>query len=90
MMKELDVPSDRDQGVYVFKMNNGDPQQAVQVLQNMFQGNNSRTTTGQNQNSALQQRSQNATTQMGSQTTSGFGGSSGGGTGGRAGGGSQF
>ena len=83
MMKELDVPSDRDQGVYVFKMNNGDPQQAVQVLQNMFQGNNSRTTTGQNQNSALQQRSQNATTQMGSQTTSGFGGSSGGGTGGR-------
>ena len=37
MMEQLDVPSDRDQGVYVFQMNNGDPQQALQVLQNMFQ-----------------------------------------------------
>ena len=37
MMADLDVPSDRDQGVYVFQMMNGDPQQAVQVLQNMFQ-----------------------------------------------------
>ena len=37
MMEQLDVPSDRDQGVYVFQMKNGDPQQALQVLQNMFQ-----------------------------------------------------
>ena len=43
MMTDLDVPSDRDQNVYVFQMKNGDPQQAVQVLQNMFQsGNTSR------------------------------------------------
>ena len=31
MMKDLDVPSDRDQSVYVFHMDNADPQQAVQV-----------------------------------------------------------
>ena len=37
MMNDLDVPSTRDQKVYVFHMDNGDPQQAVQVLQNMFQ-----------------------------------------------------
>ena len=36
MMKDLDVPSDRDQDVYVFQMKNGDPQQALQVLQNLF------------------------------------------------------
>ena len=75
MMADLDVPSDRDQGVYVFQMMNGDPQQAVQVLQSMFQGNNSRTTqSGQNQNSALQQRQQTSTQQMSSQSSgSGFG-----------------
>ena len=38
MMTELDVSSDRDQDVYVFQMKNGDPQQVVQVLQNMFGG----------------------------------------------------
>jgi type II secretory pathway component GspD/PulD (secretin) len=89
MMAQLDVASDRDQGVYVFKMNNGDPQQAVQVLQSMFQGNNSRTTqSGQNQNSALQQRQQTSTQQMSSQSSSsGFGGGGGGvgGGGGRGG-----
>ncbi len=54
----LDVPSDRDQGVYVFQMKNGDPQQAVQVLQNMFQSSStSRSgTSSSSQNSALQQR----------------------------------
>ena len=44
MMKDLDVPSDRDQDVYVFKMNNGDPQQVAQVLQTMFQSTSSRNT----------------------------------------------
>jgi hypothetical protein len=86
MMKELDVASSRDQDVYVFKMNNADPQQAAQVLQNMFQGNNSRTMTGQNVNSALMQRTQNSTTQMGQQTSGsgagGLGGIGGGGGGG--------
>ena len=86
MMKELDVTSDRDQGVYVFKMNNGDPQQALTVLQSMFQsssssrsGSSSSTTT-----SALQQRQiSNNQSSSSSSSTSGFGtGSSGGGGGG--------
>jgi general secretion pathway protein D len=87
MMKELDVSSDRDQNVYVFKMNNGDSQQTAQVLQNMFGGNNTRTSqSGQNANSALMQRAQNSTTQMGSQSSQGFGTGGGMGAGGRGGG----
>ena len=85
MMEQLDVPSDRDQGVYVFQMKNGDPQQAVQVLQNMFQSSStSRSgTTSSSQNSALQQRAVNATTTMGTTTTtSGIGGTGIGGGGG--------
>ncbi len=78
MMEQLDVPSQRDQGVYVFQMKNGDPQQAVQVLQNMFQsstasrGSTSTTTT----QSPLQQRAQTSATTMGTTTTtsSGVGG----------------
>ncbi len=90
MMSDLDVPSDRDQGVYVFQMKNGDPQQALQVLQNMFQSSStSRSgTSSSSQNSALQQRAENTTTTMGTTTTTttGIGGnSSGGGTGGRTG-----
>jgi type II secretory pathway component GspD/PulD (secretin) len=89
MMEQLDVPSDRDQGVYVFQMKNGDPQQAVQVLQNMFQSSStSRSgTSSSSQNSALQQRAVNATTTMGTTTTTtgigGTGNGGGGGTGGR-------
>jgi type II secretory pathway component GspD/PulD (secretin) len=77
MMEQLDVPSDRDQGVYVFQMKNGDSQQAVQVLQNMFQSSStSRSgTSSSSQNSALQQRAVNATTTMGTTTTTtGIGG----------------
>jgi len=83
VIKSLDVPSERDQDVYVFKMNNGDSQQAAQVLQNMFQTSSSRTTSGSSQNSALQQRIQNnaTTTSQSSSSSSGFGSSSGMGTG---------
>ena len=86
MMKDLDVPSARDQKVYVFHMNNGDPQQAAQVLQTMFQssstsrsGSSSSSTT-----SPLMQRVQNnsTTTSSSSSSTSGFGGTTGGGGGG--------
>ncbi len=91
MMTQLDVPSDRDQNVYVFQMKNGDPQQAVQVLQNMFQSSStsrSGTSSSSSQNSALQQRAVNGTTTMGTTTTTttGVGGTGigGGGTGGRA------
>ncbi len=90
MMTDLDVPSDRDQNVHVFTMMNGDPQQAVQVLQSMFQsGTTSRSgTSSSSQNSALQQRAQNSTTSMSTTTTSssGLGGTTGGAGGGRAGG----
>jgi len=75
VMTELDVSSDRDQDVYVFQMKNGDPQQAVQVLQNMFQtSSTARSGTSSSQNSALQQRAQNSTTTMGTTTTTGMGG----------------
>ncbi len=90
MMADLDVPSDRDQNVYVFQMKNGDPQQALTVLQNMFQSSStSRSgTSSSSQNSALQQRAVNGTTTMGATTTTttgigGNGGSGGVGSGGR-------
>jgi len=92
MMTDLDVASDRDQNVHVFTMKNGDPQQAVQVLQSMFQtGSTSRSgTSSSSQNSALQQRSQNSITSMSTTTSTsgagGTGGGGGGGGGGRAGG----
>jgi type II secretory pathway component GspD/PulD (secretin) len=83
MMRDLDVASDRDQNVYVYRLNNGDPQQVAQVLQNMFQSSSARgSTTGSSVNSALQQRTQNNTQQMGSQSGSSGFGSSGGGAGG--------
>ena len=91
MMSSLDVPSDRDQNVAVFRLNNADPQQAVQVLQSMFQS----TTTSRSgsssaaQNSALMQRKQNNTTTTGS-ANSGSTGYGAGATGGRTGGGAQF
>ena len=89
MMNDLDVPSTRDQKVYVFHMNNGDPQQAAQVLQTMFQGSGTSRSGGSSssQNSALMQRAQNnaTTTTSSSSSGSGLGGSSGG-RGGAAGG----
>lgn len=82
MMAQLDLPSARDQKVFVYHMNNGDPQQALTVLQSMFQSSStSRTGTSggtgaSSQNSALQNREiQNATT-IGNTTTgtgTGFG-----------------
>ena len=84
MMTDLDVPSTRDQKVYVFKMNNGDPQQAVQVLQTMFQSSGSSRSSGSSssQNSALMQRAQNNATQSGSSGSTTMGSYGVGGTGG--------
>jgi type II secretory pathway component GspD/PulD (secretin) len=88
MMDKIDVPSARDQNVYVFKMNNGDPQQALTVLQSMFQSTSSRNT-GSSSSSALQNRvTQNATTTSSSGSSTGLG--SPGGAGGRGAGGTQF
>ena len=80
MMTELDVPSTRDQNVYVFHMNNGDPQQALSVLQSMFQTSGGSRGGGSSSSSALQLREQNsATTTSSSSTTSGTLGAPGGG-----------
>jgi type II secretory pathway component GspD/PulD (secretin) len=92
MMASLDVPSDRDQNVSVFRLNNADPQQALQVLQNMFQSSTtSRSGSGSSssQNSPLMQRKQNNTTSTGTSSSGGSGFGSGS-TGGRTGGGGQF
>jgi len=91
MMNDLDVASTRDQKVYVFHMNNGDPQQAAQVLQSMFQSSSSRSSSSSSSsaNSALMTRAQNAATST-STTSSSSGSSFGGSSGGRSGGGSQF
>jgi type II secretory pathway component GspD/PulD (secretin) len=86
MMADLDVPSARDQKVFVFHMNNGDPQQALQVLQTMFQSSSSSRSSSSSQNSPLMQRAQNnATTTGGSSSygSGGFGSSGSGGSGGR-------
>jgi type II secretory pathway component GspD/PulD (secretin) len=95
MVRELDVPSTRDQKVYVFHMENGDPQQAVQVLQNMFQGSGTSrggtSSSSSQQNSALMQRQQNnsssSSTSVSGGSSSSFGGS---GTRGGTGGGNLF
>jgi general secretion pathway protein D len=65
MMDQLDVPSTRDQQVYVYHMDNGDPQQALQVLQSMFSSSSSRSgsSASSTEESALVQRQvQGATT----------------------------
>lgn len=91
MMKDLDVPSDRDQNVYTFQMKNGDSQAAALVLQNMFQSTSSRNnSSSQNQNSALTTRQVNNNTSSGSSSSgssTGFGTTGGGG---RTGGGTAF
>ncbi|HEV2691774.1 MAG TPA: secretin N-terminal domain-containing protein [Verrucomicrobiae bacterium] len=91
MMKELDVPSQRDQKVYVFHMDNADPQQAAQVLQGMFQSSSTSRSgsSSSSQNSALQTRAINnaTTTSSSSSSSSGFGSTGGGGGRGGSGGG---
>lgn len=97
LIADLDVPSPRDQKVYVFQVNNGDPQQVVQVLQSLFLGGNASSTgTSSSQGSALMQRAQSTTTSMGNITPSSSIGSSftsgngGAGTGAGAGSGGTF
>lgn len=74
MIEQVDVSSTRDQKIFVYHLENGDPQQAATVLQGMFQGSgNSRGGTSSSQGSALQTReTQNATT-IGNSTSSSSG-----------------
>ena len=85
MMTQLDVSSTRDQKVYVFHMDNGDPQQAVQVLQSMFQtsttSRSGSSSSSSSQNSPLMERviqnaSSSSSSVSGSTSSSGFGSSS--------------
>ena len=70
MVTRLDVPSPRDQKVFVYRLKNGDPNAVATVLQAMFQ---SSTTTGTgasaSQTSLLQQRAQTTLTTPSSTTT---------------------
>ncbi|MGA9776655.1 MAG: secretin N-terminal domain-containing protein [Limisphaerales bacterium] len=75
MMHDLDVASPRDQNVYIYHLDHGDPNQVVQVLQNTFGNSNSRSTTS-SQQGALQTRENAGATSAGN-TTSSLGGSSG-------------
>ena len=91
MMKALDVPSPRDQQVYVFHLKHGDPYEVSQVLQNQFQSSSSSRGSGSGGSSttqsALQLRQQNSatsTSSSGNTVGAGFSGSSGAG---RSGGG---
>jgi general secretion pathway protein D len=72
MMHDLDVPSPRDQNVYVYHLNNGDPNQVIQVLQNTFGNNNSRSTAGSSDQGALETRV-NAGATSAANTTSSLG-----------------
>jgi general secretion pathway protein D len=90
IMDEIDVASDRDQNVATIELQNADPQQVAQVLQSMFQGNNtSRSGTSSQQNSPLTTRATQTSTTMSQTTTSSGigGGTTGGGRGGGGGGG---
>jgi type II secretory pathway component GspD/PulD (secretin) len=94
MMEQLDVTSTRDQRVFVYHMDNGDPQQALTVLQTMFQNNStSRSgTSSSSSSSALANReTQNAATIGSSSTTTTTGTGTGiGGGGARPGGAGGF
>lgn len=80
MMTRLDVPSPRDQKVFVYHLRNGDPDQVATVLQGLFQSSTA-TGTGASavQTSVLQQRAQTTLATPSSTTTTTSGASSGGG-----------
>jgi type II secretory pathway component GspD/PulD (secretin) len=69
MMHDLDVPSQRDQRVYVYHLDHGDPNQVVQVLQNAFGNSNTRSTTS-TQQGALETRANAGATSAGNTTSS--------------------
>ena len=92
MIEQIDVASTRDQKVFVYHLDHGDPQQAATVLQGMFQSSGtSRSGTSSSQTSALQSRETQNANSMGSSSSSSSSSSLGGGrTGGGTGGGRGF
>ncbi len=90
MVKQLDSNPARKQKVYVYDLQNADPQQVQEVLRGLFESQNTqnRSTQNRNQNSALTTRSTQQQQQNNNRNTgSGFGGGNNGGGGGAAGGG---
>ena len=81
MIAQLDSNPAKKQNVYVFSLQNADPQQVEEVLQDMFQSSNARNTSrNSQQNNALQNRANQ------NQTSSGNRNSTFGNTGNRTGG----
>jgi general secretion pathway protein D len=82
MMTQLDIPSTRDQKVFVYHLDNGDPQQALQVLQNMFPSTStSRNTSSSSSSSSsalMNRETQNASSMGSSSSTSSTGNFTGG------------
>jgi type II secretory pathway component GspD/PulD (secretin) len=69
MIAQLDASPARKQKVYIYSLENADAQQVQQVLQDMFQRNNTTMNrNNQNQNSALMNRTQNNNRNMTSGT----------------------
>jgi general secretion pathway protein D len=92
MISQLDNNPAKKQNVYVFHLENADPQEVLPVLQDMFQKNSSSRSTRSTTQSALMSRSSSTSTGSSSTSaTSGFGGTTTGGGfgggGGRTGGG---
>jgi hypothetical protein len=90
MVKQLDSNPARKQKVYVYDLQNADPQQVQEVFRGLFESQNTqnRSTQNRNQNSALTTRSTQQQQQNNNRNTgSGFGGGNNGGGGGAAGGG---
>lgn len=90
MVKQLDANPARKQKVFVYDLDNADPQQVQEVLRGLFerQGSNTRNTQTRQQNSALttrstQQQQQNNMNRGGAGFGSGAGGGGGVGTGAR-------
>jgi type II secretory pathway component GspD/PulD (secretin) len=89
MIHQLDLNPARKQKVYVYSLDNADPQQVAPILQEMFQrSTTSANRNNANQNSALSQRIQSNTQSMstGQGNNSNFGSGIGGGGGGIGGG----
>jgi general secretion pathway protein D len=89
MVKQLDADPARKQKVYVYDLENADPQQVQEVLRNLFENQNTANRSAQNRNqqgsalttrSAQQLQNQN---QRGAGANTGFGGAGGGAGGGR-------
>ncbi len=78
MIKQLDASRAKRKKVYVYNIENGDPQQIEEAVRAMFDRNN-QSGANNNQNSALQNRSQQAAQNQGLNNNTGFGGQGGGG-----------